>query len=203
MEHLDKNSNSSEASVRISDAERVLIRLGALLHDVSHVPLSHDLERKSHKIGKLIKVPSYYGHYEKHDDYEHNPLLYRLICDTDISVLARVLRSYSQPFYCLLTEYEPGKEPPSHLERFLEILRGLNPDNWSPKQELLPALLFHLLLHEDPEEASAVRKIAPDYDVEPLPWGLGPPADLQVQRNFHDSWYQPFRHAALTHVLYL
>ena len=43
--------------VPISPAERVLIRLGALLHDISHVPLSHDIERKSHKIGDNIKVP--------------------------------------------------------------------------------------------------------------------------------------------------
>src|SRR2546423_8190880 len=36
------------AAFEICFAERILIRLGALLHDISHVPLSHDIERKTH-----------------------------------------------------------------------------------------------------------------------------------------------------------
>jgi HD superfamily phosphohydrolase len=67
------------ADFEISAAERILVRLGALLHDISHIPLSHDLEKKSHKVfypsqdGPLtLKLRSWYGHYDKHDDYAEN-----------------------------------------------------------------------------------------------------------------------------------
>jgi uncharacterized protein len=43
----------------ISRAERVLVTLGALLHDVSHAPFSHDIEKKTHYLytpGKLETV---------------------------------------------------------------------------------------------------------------------------------------------------
>lgn len=217
MDHLDenckdvndnKNDGDRKSCVRlpvpISRAERTLIRLGGLLHDISHVPLSHDIERKTHKIGDFIKVPSHYGHYEKHDDYEHNPLLYRLLCSTDISVLARVLRSYSQPFYRLLTVYNDGKKPPSHLERFLGILGNLTPNNWNPEQELLPALLFHMLFHEDPDPKEADKwqpDIARTYEVQAEPWGLGPPNSPQDQLELHRWWYQPFRHDIIGNTL--
>src|SRR5205807_1659006 len=49
MKRLDPQRNRYPR-LEISHAERVLIRLGALLHDISHVPLSHDLERKTHRI---------------------------------------------------------------------------------------------------------------------------------------------------------
>src|SRR4029077_3821252 len=45
-EKLKKNSKN----IKISRAESVLISLGALLHDVPHGPLSHDIEKKMHRI---------------------------------------------------------------------------------------------------------------------------------------------------------
>ncbi|MFL5245998.1 MAG: HD domain-containing protein [Gemmataceae bacterium] len=61
---------AQHALIKISEAERVVIRLGALLHDISHVPLSHDLERKTHRVPYQpeLKLRSCYGHYDKHDD---------------------------------------------------------------------------------------------------------------------------------------
>src|SRR5207245_2431714 len=49
MDHLERNcardlDGQRYSNLRISRSERILIRLGALLHDVSHVPLSHDIE---------------------------------------------------------------------------------------------------------------------------------------------------------------
>ena len=94
---------------------------------------------------------------------------------------------------------------PTHLERFLEILDKLHSEQWNPEQELLPALLFHLLFHEDPKKAEETdawhRKIAHDYGVEPIPWGLGPPEYPEVQRALHDWWYQPFRHDIIGNTL--
>src|SRR5271167_3138073 len=43
----DDRKDSRYAPIAISQAERVLIRLGAMLHDITHVPFSHDVERKS------------------------------------------------------------------------------------------------------------------------------------------------------------
>lgn len=203
MDHLDENcKGSSELPLPISPGERVLIRLGALLHDISHVPLSHDIERKNHKIGDSIKVPSHYGHYEKHDDYRNNPLLHRLLCEPEISVLARVLRSYSEPFYRLLCQSDAGEKPHSpHLKQFLQILFQ-NREQWNPEEKLLPALLFHLLFHEDPEKGDESRPtIARDYGATPFPWGLGPLDDPGVQRELHNLWYQPFRHDIIGNTL--
>lgn len=213
MDRLDKNCPALDPTddgwvpVLISSAERVLIRLGALLHDISHVPLSHDLEKKTHKIrydsGEL-KVRSHYGHYDKHDDYKSNPLLYLLIYNGEISVLAQVLRWYSRPFYPLLSGTGPDKTPPpQHLERFVNLLRTINDDDWRPEDDLLPDLLFHLLIHEDPKEAAAdyaaIQNITKRYDADCLEeWGLGPKA---YRRELHDLWYQPFRHDIIGNTL--
>ncbi len=116
IDHLNKNTSELYdekdtvrrdlyASFDISAAEKILIRLGALLHDISHLPFSHDIEKKTHRIpyGQTeendLKLRSWYGHYDKHDDYDRNPLLYLLVCDHRKSVLANVLRRYSEPFY--------------------------------------------------------------------------------------------------------
>src|SRR5205823_11426343 len=92
---------------KISAAERVLISLGALLHDVSHGPFSHDIEKKTHHVllnkrDKPIKVRSHYGPYEKHDSFLVNPALYVVLMDPARSLLARILREYSPDFYTLL-----------------------------------------------------------------------------------------------------
>src|SRR5207249_2844018 len=76
MNHLARNTahdrnDQRYAPIDISNAERVLIRLGALLHDITHVPFSHDVERKTHRVyynrdkEDFIKVQSHYGHYDK------------------------------------------------------------------------------------------------------------------------------------------
>src|SRR6266404_5131382 len=136
------------ADFEISPAERILIRLGALLHDISHVPLSHDLAKKSHKVfypsqDKPLELRSWYGHYDKHDDYEDNPLLYRLLCDQESSVLARVLRHYSEHFWKLLQE-DSGKPKHHHLKNFVGLVIN-HGSAWKPESDLLPQLVFHLL----------------------------------------------------------
>jgi len=82
IEHLNKNTNELYAEnekdrsdlyayFNISVSERILIRLGALLHDISHLPFSHDIEKKTHRIpygpteGERLKLRSWYGHYDK------------------------------------------------------------------------------------------------------------------------------------------
>ncbi len=194
------------APFAISEAEKVLIRLGALLHDVSHVPLSHDIERKSHKIfftsdDQHVKVRSHYGCYDKHDDYGHNPLLYLLLCDQNRSVLARVLRRYSKPFYELLLD---GKQASPHLKSFFSVLDEVDSKQWDAQVELLPSLLFHLLSYESLEEAERrpEREIAVDISpngaLATAHWGLGPPA---LRSSMHESWYQPFRHDIIGNTL--
>ena len=62
------------ARFEISEPERLLIRLGALLHDISHVPLSHDVERKAHRV------------YYKASDGKTNEIKLRSCTDTTTSM---------------------------------------------------------------------------------------------------------------------
>jgi hypothetical protein len=178
----------------ISDAERVLIGLAGLLHDIPHGPLSHDIEKKTHLIfprqkQKGIKVRSHYGPYDKHDNFETNPALYVFLMDTEKSVLARVLRHYSPAFARLLLASDTRLSP--HLVRLIKIL----PELWPGYQDdLLPSLLFHVLVYEKPEEEGdricRTLRLSFESDV-PQEWGLGPKASWQ---ELHGAWYQPFRH---------
>lgn len=159
-------NQSMDSGIKISESERVLIRLGALLHDISHVPLSHDVERKKHRIryrpNEFIRVRSYYGKYDKHDDYDLNPLLYILIFDRKKSILARVLSLYSKAF-CECLQRDVKKH--AHLSAFGTELDKVDATNWDPAKELLPSLLFHLLTYEDAKDAKdAVREIAVRFD---------------------------------------
>jgi len=50
-EALERKGFAGPKSVpRISNAEKVLISLGGLLHDISHGPFSHDIEKKTHHV---------------------------------------------------------------------------------------------------------------------------------------------------------
>src|SRR6266568_18202 len=203
------------ADFDISPSERVLIRLGALLHDISHVPLSHDLEKKTHRIPypiagqetQEIKIRSWYGHYSKHDDYELNPLLYRLLCDRQHSVLARVLSRYSKPFYEALFEdvkvMRDAKPIHRHMTLFAQAVADANAESWNVEERLLPDLVFHLLTYETEKEAeNKVREIAVDFDTHGQPkkirWGIGPEGKWE---DLHDLWYQPFRHDIIGNTL--
>ncbi|MHB1959469.1 MAG: HD domain-containing protein [Acidobacteriaceae bacterium] len=179
-----KTTNSRYSLPSITRSERIIISLGALLHDITHGPFSHEIEKKSHLLPRPnedpIKIQSHYGPYPKHDDYINNPVLYVLLFDEALSVLARVLRSYSKQFYELMID-EVTKAPStdgstSHIGQFVQAVEGASWDR--VKDELLPQLLFHLLTFEKPDEASdrysfKLRKSfnTSDHVTE---WGLGP-----------------------------
>jgi HD superfamily phosphohydrolase len=195
------------ATIHISRAEKVLIRLGALLHDITHVPFSHDIERKNHHMidgqGTRLKIPSYYGKYEKHDDYESNPLLHLLVFNTDKSILARVLKTYSKPFCELLYADAVKKVDHPHLEEFVSLVKSIKGTKWKAEESLLPELLFHLLFFEKQEEADKPtaheQEVLTQYDASSKDaWGLGP---AQMRRALHISWYQPFRHDIIGNTL--
>src|SRR5205807_5607552 len=184
---------------KISPAERVLMSLGALLHDIPHGPFSHDIEKKTHYIypkgsEKPLKIKSHYGPYEKHDNFTANPALYMFLMDSNESVLARVLRAYSPFFGQLLLR--DGKQY-AHLSEFCELVQK----SWLGYQhELLPSLLFHLLVYEKTEEAGVcpLRLRTSFFDEAPASWGLGP---AKFWSKFHEAWYQPFRHDVIGDTL--
>lgn len=186
------NCNSMEGIAaqipKITEAERILISLGALLHDISHGPFAHDIEKKNHELRphkNLVKMKSGYGPYDKHDDYDRNPVLYLTLFDLKRSVLARVLRHYSPAFWRVMKSTEP-------LKSFVKVVEK---SKW-PKsdEEILPALLFHVLVFEKFEVASRSHNLslAKDFDAPAEPWGLGP--DPENWETLHYSWYQPYRH---------
>jgi len=207
-EREKKDAASTEllyADFKISSAERILIRLGALLHDISHIPLSHDLERKTHRFfctertgRKQVSVPSWYGHYDKHDDYDRNPLLYLLICEPKVSVLARVLRRYSKLFYRELVNATHRRKTDKDLCSFVELIGSYKGTDWTADADLLPQLLFHLLVWEKPADAATYEKtivISFDEGAEKSRWRLGPGSlSKEDAENWHRLWYQPFRH---------
>ena len=174
----------------IAQCESVLISLGALLHDISHGPLSHEIEKKTHLIRvstHSVKVRSHYGPYPKHDDYERNPALYTSLLDTDSSTLARVLVRHSGAFWRSMQN-----ERAEHIQRFV---RATTASGWhSVEQDILPALLFHLLFFEKPHDPQHAPScvIKQSFDPGPaLPWSLGP---ANAFRRLHAAWYQPYRH---------
>lgn len=187
-------ANGSAVPPRISRTEKVLISLGALLHDIPHGPFSHDIEKKTHFIylsgadKEPTKVQSHYGLYEKHDNFKANPALYVFLLDPDRSVLARVLRHYSSGFYDLLLREGTGY---AHLHPFLEALAAAK---WTDvREELLPQLLFHVLVYDKPSEArNHLLTLRTSFQLDrKRNWGLGPKDHTQA---LHESWYQPFRH---------
>jgi hypothetical protein len=215
---LQKSSAHAEARFLlpvISQAETVLIRLGALLHDLSHGPYSHDIEQKSHVIKELrpdgsglhptIKTKSHYGLYPKHDDWQNHPALYVLLMDTDRSVLARVIKWYSPKFWELF-ELEATQPEFSHLVPFRDAVKAAG---WSSVgEEVLPQLLFHLLVFEKPddeEDSSGTIRITRSFDDlaqgASVAWGLGPEGKLEARKPLHDAWYQPYRHDIIGNTL--
>jgi HD superfamily phosphohydrolase len=59
-----KAGKKVDAVPRITPSESALISLAGLLHDIPHGPLSHDIEKKTHRYsqdGKDVKVKSFYG----------------------------------------------------------------------------------------------------------------------------------------------
>jgi HD domain len=189
----------------ISPSERVLIRLAALLHDISHGPFSHEIEKKTHLIrpgDETIRVRSHYGPYPKHDDYEQNPVLYVALLDPGMSVIARVLRYYSRPFTDMM---EAERSDYEHIATFVEALWASGWNDYETK--LLPYLLFHLLVFEklrDGLENNSQRIITSFKDRTAKKWGLGPleldlprkgyQIDYAVWERLHVAWYQPYRH---------
>jgi hypothetical protein len=196
------------ADFNISFAERILIRLGALLHDISHVPLSHDTERKTHRFfcdRNAVKMRSWYGHYDKHDDYDVNPLLYLLICDPKVSVLARVLTRYSKVFGRELLKSGATPNASPNLAEFTKLVSSYEGDDWKADADLLPQLLFHLLVWEKPTEAKSPEKeIVTSFDsqISTIRWHLGPHSLTPgVAKTWHNLWYQPFRHDIIGNTL--
>ena len=189
------NGNAGQRSYGaplISRGERALIGIGGLLHDIPHGPFSHDIEKKTHYIypggsEKATKVKSHYGPYEKHDDFASNPALYVALMDLENSLLARALRRYSPKFWEVL-QRDAADHP--HLEPFVTFARKV----WRGcSDEILSALLFHLLVYEKPDEAresSLMLRRSFDTDAKQA-WGLGPREHWEA---LHTAWYQPFRH---------
>jgi HD superfamily phosphohydrolase len=176
---------------QITRAERGLISLAALLHDLPHAPFSHDIERKTHRFGHgKTKLRSHYGPYPKHDDFSANPALYILLFDQRKSILARVLRHYSPCFWRLLRE-DGETDLGAHLRAFVASAGRWPEANRS--ESILPSLLFHLLVFEDLTDAirAASITLTTEFNGPERQWGLGP-QDLWA--DLHDAWYQPYRH---------
>jgi HD superfamily phosphohydrolase len=204
------NENAEESSkewvhLKLSLCETALISIGALLHDLSHGPYAHDIEKKSHliypfeqtypeKLSFTTKIKSGYGPYEKHDDYVNNPVLYITLLNPQLSVIARVLRRHSPDFWKLM-KAESDMYP--QLQEFVAVLKRYEQNGTWPEleNELLPQLVFHLFAFEKFEDAKTRHQItlAKTFNSKELSdWGLGP--DETCSKALHDAWYQPYRH---------
>lgn len=191
-------SSSFDPGIRIAPSERIIISLAALLHDISHGPFAHDIEKKNHEIrlkDRKRRMKSFYGPYEKHDDWESNPALYIYLLDQNVSCLSRVLHRHSPHFWQLLLE--DAKEH-RHLQRFVEAVKE---SRWEDQvaKVILPQLIFHTLIFEKPAEAVQFSKlVATSFDGGPEHWGLGPATSWA---KLHFAWYQPYRHDVIGDTL--
>lgn len=68
------------------------------------------------------------------------------------------------------------------------------------ESEILPTLLFHLLVFEDLAGACDAPEvdIRTEFDGEVHPWGIGPQGK---RRGLHEKWYQPYRHDIIGNTL--
>lgn len=202
----------------LSACESLVISTAALLHDVSHLPFSHDLETKTHWIpkkpvhereglpaGRLehAKIRSCSGAFPKHDDYLRNPSLFVFLFNRDLSVLARVLATYSPLFLDLV------RAEGTHFPALEELARYIDAEQLSPS-EVLPRLIFQTLTLEDPLPGF----LDPD---DPTPRGLAsdrlrvatslPPDVAAVDwpdehwLPVHRLWFQPFHHQVVGNTL--
>ena len=209
VDHLNRNTPEVTATrvsrelqtltaPHITLAERSLISLAALLHDLPHGPLSHDIEKKTHRYGhnNQHKLRSHYGPYPKHDDCQRNPALYIMLFDTGRSVLARVLENYSEDFWQLL-QRDATKHV--HLQQFVALADSCGWDDL--KKTILPSLLFHLLVFENIDTAmsTATASVVASFQQEEAEsWGIGPE---KYWGELHYSWYQPYRHDIVGNTL--
>ena len=108
--------------------------------------------------------------------------------DVEKSLLARALRHYSPAFWELL---KSDAEHHPHIKEFVALATQVWPNC---SDEVLSALLFHLLVHEKPEEAPRMHSLMlrkSFVNDSKRPWGLGPREHWEA---LHRAWYQPFRH---------
>lgn len=176
--HQQTDSENTAIPPHIGDAEKCLISLAGLLHDLPHTPFSHDLEKKSHRFvdsrDDKKKLNSFYGPYPKHDDYVNNPALYLILFDTQHSVLARVLQHHSPAFWQLLQASNQNNP------RTTSFLEAVTKSGWNKEASfestILTQLLFHLLVFDDIDEAleNHTTSIATHFHDQHKDWGLGP-----------------------------
>ena len=98
-------------------------------------------------------------------------------------------RKYSPQFAALIVRDSESHE---HLKPFVQLLKK---GTWRGyEQELLPQLLFHLLVYEKPSEAKECSlRLRSSFKLDnESEWGLG--SEKGNWRQLHDAWYQPFRH---------
>jgi HD superfamily phosphohydrolase len=206
--HLEHNTlrqthHNPQSNPLITFTSSVLISAAALLHDLTHLPFSHDVERRNHHIflsddaDRPARVSSFLGPYVKHDDYRNNPTLYIAFFDTRRSGLARVLRGYSPLFWKLL-ETEARKYGDCELTKFHKLAAG---SGWPNREnEVLQQLLFHLVVGEKPSSfekgmIATATDWLPDGSCGVKTWGLGPEeADASLREGLHSAWYRPYRH---------
>lgn len=197
---------------QISETSSILIALGALLHDLSHAPLSHDIEKKAHKLinerSRDERLLSFRGPYAKHDDLETNPALYLMLTDRDESVLARVLHAYSPAFAEFMRfEAEHNEASAWELGSFVDAIENIQKSSpaWDCRSELLPQLLLHLLGGErdDQFDNNGCLRLARAWGqrANAQLWGLGPQGNRRASRELHKNWYQPFRHDVIGNTL--
>src|SRR5262249_43314552 len=117
------------------------------------------------------------------------------LTDQRLSILARVLSEYSEPFWNLMR-----MEQNPHIQRFVQAVERCR---WTMvSSEVLPELLFHLLIYEHHEEGIkySVKEIRTSFTSDGVrPWGLGP-----IQEHWdelHGEWYQPYRHDIIGNTL--
>lgn len=167
---------------KITTIERVVISATALIHDITHLPFSHEFESTIKFDNKGIP---------NHDDFENNPAMFTYLFDEKNSSLAKIISYYNNLFIKELENDKkwnnllnaPSKGKKIHNGR-IKFKVGSNSSTSTKKYIELPllgVLIFEILLFDDTEtflsdylindeKLFKTKRVKCDWDINYIDW---------------------------------
>ncbi len=149
----------SDKTFGITNIEKIIISVAALLHDLPHSPFSHEIETPDNNENGI----------PVHDDFKNNPAFFSYLFDTSKSDLAKIIDLYNESFWELVKKDEKwGKEFNNNKEidengyvKILDdgsILSGSLEKCAYEKLPLIGVMIFELLLFDKVDKWLVIKE---------------------------------------------